>query len=60
MIIENFERLVATLNDKKEYAKHIRNLKQALNDGLVLKIVYRIIKFFETLLAIQIKKIKYT
>ena len=33
------------LNDRKEYVIHIRNLKQALNYGLVLKRVYGIIKF---------------
>ena len=31
--------------DKKEYVIHIRNLKQTLNHGLVLKKVYRLIKF---------------
>ena len=30
---------------KNEYVIHIRNLQQALNDGLVLKKVHRIIKF---------------
>ena len=30
---------------KKEYVIHIRNLKQALNQGLVLKKLYRVIKF---------------
>ena len=35
MKIEKFENLVANLHDKIEYAIHIRNLKQALNHGLV-------------------------
>ena len=35
----------ATLHDKAEYVKHIRNLKQALNNELVLKKVHRVIKF---------------
>ena len=33
MKIEKFEKLVANLNDKSEYATHIRNLKQALYHG---------------------------
>ena len=32
-------------HDKTEYVIHIRNLKQALNSGLILKKVYRVIKF---------------
>ena len=45
MKIEKFEKLVANLHDKTEYVIHIRNLKQALNHGLVLKKVHRVIKF---------------
>ena len=45
MKIEKAEKLVANLRDKIEYVKHIRNLKQALNHGLVLKKVHRVIKF---------------
>ena len=37
MKIESGEKLVANLHDKTEYVIHIRNLKQALNHGLVLK-----------------------
>ena len=33
------------LYDKNEYVIHIRNLKQALNHGLILKKVHRVIKF---------------
>ena len=33
------------MHDKEEYVIHIRNLKQALDHGLVLKKVYRVIKF---------------
>ena len=46
--IEKFEKLVANLHDKTEYAITIRNLtirKLALNHGLVLKKVHRVIKF---------------
>ena len=45
MKIEKVEKLVANLYDKTEYIVHIRNLKQALNHGLVLKKVHRVIKF---------------
>ena len=44
MKIEKVEKLVAKLHDKDEYVLHITNLKQALNHGLVLKRVHRIIK----------------
>ena len=36
MKIGKFEKLVANLHYKSEYVIHIRNLKQALNHGLVL------------------------
>ena len=45
MKIEKVEKLVANLHDKEEYVIHIRNLKPALNHGLELKKVHRIIKF---------------
>ena len=38
------EKLVANLHDKTEYVIHIRNLKQALNHGLVLKKFPRVIR----------------
>ena len=43
--IEGVEKLVANLHDKTEYVIHIRNLKQTLDQGLVLKKVHRAIKF---------------
>ena len=42
MKIEKVEKLVTNLIDKTEYFFHIRNLKPALNHGLVLKKVYRV------------------
>ena len=45
MKIEKFEKLVANLHNKKEYVIHIKNLKHALNHGLVLKKVHRIVTF---------------
>ena len=45
MEIEDIEKFVANINDKNKYVIHIRNLKQALNHGLILKKVQRVIKF---------------
>ena len=45
MKVENFEKLVTNLHDKTEFFIHIRNLKQALNQRLILKKVQRGIKF---------------
>ena len=45
--LEEVEKLITNLHDKSEYAIHIRNLKQALNHGLMLKKVHRVIKFNE-------------
>ena len=44
MKIEKVEKLVTNLHDKTEYVIHIRNLKQALNHGLVLKKFPNLIK----------------
>ena len=43
MKIENIEKPVANLQDKKQYIKI--NLKQALNHGLILKKVHKVIEF---------------
>ena len=43
--IEKVEKLVTNLRDETEYVIHIRNLKQALNHGLILKKFHRMIKF---------------
>ena len=45
MKLEKFEKLVANLHDKTGYVIHIRNLKQALNNSLILKKIHRVIKF---------------
>ena len=37
MKLDKIEKLVANLHDKEEYVIHVRNLKQVLNHGLVLK-----------------------
>ena len=43
--IEKVEKLILNLHNRTEYAICIKNLKQALNHGLVMKKVRRIIKF---------------
>ena len=45
MEIEKVEKLIPNLHNRTEYVICIKNLKQALNHGLVLKKVRRIIKF---------------
>ena len=45
MKTERVEKLVANLHNKTEYFIHIGDSKQALNHGLVLKKVHRMIKF---------------
>ena len=45
MKIEKVEKLVTNLHDKTDCVIHIKNLKQALNHGLILKKVHRVIKF---------------
>ena len=43
--MKNIEKLVTNLYDKNEYVIHIRNLRQALNHGLIMIKVHRVIKF---------------
>ena len=45
MKIDKCEKLVCNLLNKKKYVVHIKSLKQALNHGLKLKRVHRIIEF---------------
>ena len=40
MKIEKGKKLLPNLHDKTEYVIHIRNSKQTLNNGLVLKKVH--------------------
>ena len=47
MKIEKVENLTANLHDKTQYVIHIKQLKQALNHGLVLKKAHKVIKFNE-------------
>ena len=43
--VNKVEKLICNIEDKKKYVIHIRALKQALNNGLRLKKVHRIIQF---------------
>ena len=43
--IDECKKLVCDLHNKKKYVVHIKSLKQALNHGLKLKRVHRIIEF---------------
>ena len=43
--VNKVEKLICDIEDKKKYVIHIRALKQALNNGLKLKKVHRVIKF---------------
>ena len=45
MEVNNCKKLVCNLFNKKKYVVHINALKQALNHGLKLKKIYRIIEF---------------
>ena len=41
------EKLIFSIEDKEKYVAHIRALKQALNHGLKLKKVCRVIQFYQ-------------
>ena len=43
--IKKFNKLVCNISDKKSYVVFIRALKQALNQGVILKKVHRVIPF---------------
>ena len=45
MKIDKCNKLVCNLFNKKKYVTHINSLKQALNHGLKLKKIHRIIEF---------------
>ena len=45
MVINNTKKLECNLNDKKNYVVHINVLKQALDHGLKLRKVHRVIEF---------------
>ena len=41
------KKIACSLYDKKNYVIHIRSLKQALNHGLILKKIHRVIQFYQ-------------
>ena len=43
--VNKVEKLICGIEDKEKYVIHIRALKQALNHGLVLRKVHRVIQF---------------
>ena len=43
--VNKIEKLICSIEDKEKYVMHIKVLKQALNHGLVLKKVHRVIQF---------------
>ena len=45
MKIRKIENVATNLNDKTKYVIPVINLKQALNHGLVLEKLHRVIKF---------------
>ena len=45
--VEKVEKLICCIEDKEKYVIHIRALKQALNHGLKLKKVHRVIQFYQ-------------
>ena len=47
--IGKVDRLICSIEDKEKYVIHIRTLKQALNNGLILKRVHRVIHFNQKL-----------
>ena len=44
MKVEKTQKLVANLDNETEYFIHIRSSRQALNHGLVLRVVHKVIK----------------
>ena len=43
--MEKCNKLVCNIQDKENYVVHIRDFKKALNHGLILKKVHRVIQF---------------
>ena len=46
--IDNVDKLISSLLPKKNYVLHYKNLKQYLEEGMVLKKVHRGIKFYQS------------
>ena len=46
--VENVEKLICSFKPKNHYVLHYRNLKQYLEEGMILKKVHRGIKFYQS------------
>ena len=46
--IDNAEKLICSFKPKNHYVLHYRNLKQYLEEGMILKKVHRGIKFYQS------------
>ena len=46
-ILDNTGKLVTAIEDKEKYVMHLSAIKQALNHGLKLKKIHRVIEFRE-------------
>jgi len=44
---KKIEKLVTTFENKKNYVCHIRNLKQALENGLKLEKIHKVVSFYQ-------------
>ena len=43
--MQSIQKSICSTEDKEKYVAHIRTLKQALNHGLIIKRVHRVIQF---------------
>ena len=43
--IKQCNKIFCSINDKENYLVHIRALKQALNHGLILRTIHRVVQF---------------
>ena len=46
--MDNVEKLICSFKPKNHYVLHYRNLKQYLEEGMILKKVHRGIKFYQS------------
>jgi len=44
---DKVKNLIADLGNKKNYVMHYRNLQQCIQNGLVLKKIYRVVQFLQ-------------
>lgn len=46
--LQNVEKLCTTLNSREKYVLHLKNIQQAIQNGLKVTKVHRILKFFQS------------